>query len=278
MRKISGKLKDMASAQAIESNKVSAIGSLGDSKLSERKIDSNINKRLSQRLDQIKKNLDSISKEISNLQNLTTDLNTFRKSYKKEIVPKLALLDAFRKKYNDRLQIYLMLEDGLSIANYTPFDLAAFFGPGLYTIPAGQEAVAAQSFAPLVDSLIRFSNKYQHLSRTATLIILGFADGQNINPEGSLFITLSNMLGKTDASKEELNKKLSELRAIELIKQLTGLFLKKVPEFNSFEQLKVEYVGQGKGEELPIPTIRDYQENDERRRIVLCYWAVLPNM
>jgi len=166
----------------------------------------------------------------------------------------------------------------LNMASYTLFDLAAFFGPGLYTIPQDQEEIAALSFMPLIDSLLSFSNRYQTTPRTATLVILGFADGQDINPQGSLFNTLSNMLNRTDASKQELNKKLSELRAIELIKQLTGLYSKRVPNGHEPVELKIEYIGQGKGEEYPIPSIKDYKEDDERRRIVLCYWIVLPDV
>jgi hypothetical protein len=176
------------------------------------------------------------------------------------------------------MKVYLMLEDGVNTANYTLFDLAAFFGPGVYSIPAGQEQLAAQSFMPLVDSLISFCNRYDSTSRTATLVILGFADGQNIGAGTALHDTLSSMLATPDAAKEVLNKQLSELRALELIKQLTAMFKQKVPAIKNIDQLNVEYIGQGKGEEYPIPTIKDYKEDDERRRIVLCYWAVLPNI
>ena len=84
--------------------------------------------------------------------------------------------------------------------------------------------------------------------------------------------------GKTEAGKEDLNKELSELRAMELIKQLTSMFKQKVSEIKNIDQLSVEYIGQGRGEEYPIPTIKDYKDDDDRRRIVLCYWAVLPNI
>lgn len=276
MGKVSGKLSDLQAKQAVEGNKVNGISAAGESKLSERKIDSNINVKLNQRISSIKQDLDSVNTEIEKLKSLTTDLKTFKKSYRKEIKPKLEQLDAFAKQYNDRLKIYLMMEDGLNIANYTLFDLAAFFGPGLYSIPPEQRETAGLSFMPLIDSLLNFSSKYQDIASTGSLVILGFADGQNINPDGSLYLTLSNMLNKTDAVKEELNKKLSELRALELISQMTRLFIQKTS--SSPAKLKVEYIGQGKGEEYPIPSIKDYRENDERRRIVLCYWSVLPDI
>jgi hypothetical protein len=35
-------------------------------------------------------------------------------------------------------------------------------------------------------------------------------------------------------------------------------------------------VVEGRGEALPNPAIRNYAVEDERRRIVLFYWAVVP--
>ena len=204
-------------------------------------------------------------------------INIFIK-YSFIIVVQLAQLDTFYKRYDDRLKIYLMMEDALNTANYVLFDLAAFFGPGLYNIPAGQESLAIQSFLPLIDSLVKFSNKYQNISRTATLVVIGYADGQDINRCSDLYDTLSDLIEEPVATKQLLNKKLSELRAIELIKQLTTIFAQRVPAIKNLEQFNIEYIGQGKGEEHPMPSIKDYKENDERRRIVLCYWAVLPNL
>lgn len=277
MKEVTARLQNMEATQAAENNKTNTISSLSVTKLTDGKIDSNINARFDQRLSPIKMNMDSIGREISYLKSLTSDIKTFRKNYKKQIVPRLAQLDTFYKKYDDRLKIYVMLEDGLSIANYTLFDLAAFFGPGLYTIPAGQEKLVSQSFLPLIDSLIKFSNKYQALPRTATLVVLGFADGQDFDRCSELYDTLSEIIEGPVATKQLLNQKLSELRALELIKQLTTLFTQKASDIINIDKLNVEYVGQGKGEEYPIPTIKDYQLVDERRRIVLCYWAVLPD-
>ncbi|MBK7307969.1 MAG: hypothetical protein IPI88_13645 [Chitinophagaceae bacterium] len=74
-----------------------------------------------------------------------------------------------------------------------------------------------------------------------------------------------------------MNQKISELRAKELIKQMTGLYFKKATGFTEVEKLKIEYIGQGKGEAYPVSGIKDYAVDDERRRIVLCYWVVLPD-
>ncbi len=87
--------------------------------------------------------------------------------------------------------------------------------------------------------------------------------------------TLTSLIGITDATKEELNQKLSELRAEELIKQLKAIFIKKAGEFRSNDNLQVNYFGNGKGEAFPLPTIKDYQVEDDRRVLFfvigLCY-------
>jgi hypothetical protein len=98
-----------------------------------------------------------------------------------------------------------------------------------------------------------------------------------ITPGSELYYTLLDELRKPQAEKEELNQKISELRAKELIKQMTSLYLKKASGFKDADKLKIEYIGQGKGEALPVSSIKDYGIDDERRRIVLCYWVVLPD-
>ena len=106
---------------------------------------------------------------------------------------------------------------------------------------------------------------------------MGYADGLGVTEGTDLYYTLLDELRKPKAEKEELNSKLSELRAKELIKQMTVLYLKKAHDFKNVDKLKIEYLGQGKGEALPIKSIKDYSDDDARRRIVLCYWVVLPN-
>jgi hypothetical protein len=135
---------------------------------------------------------------------------------------------------------------------------------------------ASSSFAPIVDSINHFSGRYKSIPRKATLIILGFADGTGFSA-GPLVNLLSEKIGKTEPTKEELNQKLSELRAEELISLLSNQFAKKRNGLNEIDTFKVDYIRYGKGEVLPLPTIKDYRLDDERRRIVLCYWAVLPD-
>jgi outer membrane protein OmpA-like peptidoglycan-associated protein len=270
------KLNGIKEAQAGEVKQIQQIDATTTTKLSENKIDSIINDRFGFRVGRIKTEMDSVSKEITSLDSLMADKKEFRRSYKKIIIPRLAMLDSFRLQNASRSQVYLMLEDGLNTSTYTLFDLAAFFGPGKYAIPEGQEEVAASSFSPLVDSVIKFSEKYKNFSQTATLVILGFADGTGFDPQSPLYAELAGLIGRPEVAKQELNQKLSELRAETLIKQLRNQFIKKLGGVEETNKIHIEYIGRGKGEQYPFRSIADYKEEDDRRRIVLCYWAVLP--
>jgi outer membrane protein OmpA-like peptidoglycan-associated protein len=270
-------LTDIKEKQAAEVAKLTIVVGFSETRLQEGRIDSNIKNRIAEKLSKYQGLIDSARHEAEKIDSLMADKKEFRKSYKSYILPLLDSLQKNNAQYAERLSLYIMIEDGLDISNYQLFDLAAFFGSGKYSIPDDKTDIALVSFAPIIDSLIRFSNKYNERPRTASLVILGFADGAGFSNEGPLFDTLTVKIGRTDVSKEELNQKLSELRAEELIKQLTKVFLQKASSFINFEKLKIEYLSQGKGEAFPLPTIKDYLVDDPRRRIVLCYWVVLPN-
>jgi len=263
--------------QLKETSEVNAIALKGEKKYEEQKIDSNIYIRLQIKMNALKKTMDSAILETAKMESLLAEKKNFKSgTYKKLILPKLELLEGFNAAQNQRMQVYMMLQDGLDISSYTLFDLAAFFGPGIYSIPEDKVEFARTSFSPLVDSIIEFSNKYKNLPRAATLVILGFADGAGYADGTPINDTLLIKLEKTSATKQELNGKLSELRAEELIQLLTGEFVRKNSSILNMENLQVEYLGRGKGEQYPLNKITDYKEDDERRRVVLCYWAVLP--
>jgi hypothetical protein len=260
-----------------DNSNVSSINGLSLSKILEGKIDSIILQLIARRLLKFEGNIGTAGNNINIIEALLNNKGEFRKKYKSVIRPMLDSIKQNIAQYSDRLKLYMMIGDGLNIANFKLFDLAAFFGPGKYAVPEDKRESASASFSPIVDSIITFSDKYKDIPRSGTLIVLGFADGTGFSP-GPLYDFLAGKIGKTEATKEELNQQLSELRAEELISILSGQFVKKSSTVAGGSQaLKINYFGKGKGEGLPLPTIKDYQVNDERRRIVLCYWAVLPD-
>jgi len=91
-----------------------------------------------------------------------------------------------------------------------------------------------------------------------------------------LYTTLAQMLHMENPGRQDLNRQLSQFRANELLRQLKFLIMQKAPNFSNFNRLRITYLAVGQGEEYPLPYITDYRDDDERRRIVLCYWSVLP--
>ena len=260
-----------------ENEEIKKINKQAIVKLQANKIDSNILVLINRKLPKVMAQLDTATIMTNQLNEILKDEKRTKRNYRSIVLPALDSLQKIKDEYALRLVLYLMIYDGLNVADYKQFDLAAFFGPGKYNIPEDKVEIARLSFEPLLDSLILFSNKYSQYPRTATIVFLGFADGTGITADSELYYTLLKELNKQQATKEELNQKLSDLRARELIDQMTRIYLKKVAGFTNPVNLKVEYIFQGKGEAFPVSKIKDYTIDDERRRIVLCYWVVLPD-
>ena len=204
-----------------ETAEVKGISAQADTKLQANKIDSNILQRIDNRLAKSSAQLDAAQAQVNQLNEILKDKKSTQKKYKSIVLP---LLDSLQKQsdlYANRLALYLMIKDGLNVADFKQFDLAAFFGPGKYLIPEDKVDLAAVSFSPVIDSLMLFSNKYSEHLRTATLIILGFADGTGIKTGGELYYTLLDELRKPQAEKEELNQKISVMISTYLSKDQT---------------------------------------------------------
>ena len=270
-------LQKLKNEQQTENAKLNAVDSIANAKFEQGKIDKNVRGLIKNILSKRQRAMDSARIEMASIDSLLANKRAFRNNYITNVKPSI---DSLRKRvaFNEaKSSLYVMVEDALNIADYKLFDLAAFFGPGIYVIPDDKKDIVIQSFAPILDSLILFSNKYNQIPSTATLIVLGYADGAGFASEGLLVDTLKLLLAKESPTKEELNQKLSELRAKELSNEFKLMFATKESSFINLSNLRITYINQGKGEEYPLPNIKDYKIEDDRRRIVLCYWAVLPD-
>jgi hypothetical protein len=269
-------LSEIKQQQETENSRITGVSAIAGHKKTEGKIDSVIDNRIFRKVSQYLTGMSVSRNNVMLIDTLLTTRKEFRKKYKSLVLPLLDSLKSHNNSYADRVKLYMMIEDGLNIANYQLFDLAAFFASGKYEIPADKVALATESFSPIIDSVVGFSKRH-NIKGTASLVILGFADGTGFSNEGPLFDTLTALIGSRDVSKEQLNKKLSELRAQELIKHLAQVFINKATAPGNVPKIDVEYIGQGKGEAYPFTSISDYTVDDPRRRIVLCYWIVLPD-
>jgi outer membrane protein OmpA-like peptidoglycan-associated protein len=263
-------LDEIQTQKEKEKLQIKAISDTANAKFSIGKIDQNIDSLVKGKLNRYNQSLDSIQNKIALIDTLLSNKKSFHKNYKSYIIPLLDTLRQLNVAYMERAKLYAMIESALNIADFQRFDLAAFFGPGKYIIPEDKKDIARQSFSPIVDSMRKFANQYENVPKTATLVILGFADGTGFSAEGELLDTLTAEINKKDANKEDLNFALSQLRAKELVKQLKMIFINET-------NLSVNYIPQGKGEEAPLSYIKNYTIDDPRRRIVLCYWTVLPD-
>jgi hypothetical protein len=260
-----------------ESKQISATTEKKELSLQQEKIDTTINNRINERLNKFKRGMDSIDNEIVFLEKKLTKPKEFRKEYKGIITSKVILLENYNNQSYLRIYKMKMVNEAIEIADKKLYELAAFFGPGKYIIPEDKFDIAAVAFNPLVDSLVFFANKYDSIQSTATLVVNGFADGMGYTNESETYQILLTYLKKTTASKEELNQAISELRAQEISKLIEVILQKKGTGFKAADKIKFHFYGYGQGETFPTKTITDYQTDDERRRIVLIYWIVLPD-
>ena len=130
-------------------------------------------------------------------------------------------------------------------------------------------------FSPIVDSLIVFIKKFPKYKLNSSIIASGYADGTGFGA-GTLVDLLTSSMGKTVATKEELNSELSRLRAEEVSSILLEIYKERTKGLTETGQFNTQFFQIGKGEEFPNKKILNYTTEDERRRIVVIYWNALP--
>jgi hypothetical protein len=275
-KRLKGMLTAAASQQQKETVVLGKIDNKKDSLLNTGNVDSAISGKLDWRLQIYRNRMDSLALEIAALQQKVNSPKEFTKNFRL-IKTKILLIDSVvNKKAVAREFIFNMIEDGLSKSKPNLFSLAAFFGPGGFIIPEQKYNLAKKYFSPIIDSLVKFSNNYATVIRTAVITVNGYADGTNIGKGSKLYNTLASYLNNINPDKEALNAALSALRAEKISILLTQLLKERFPEFKLITKVVFESNETGMGEKLPDPKIVNYKLNDERRRIVIIFWNVLP--
>lgn len=274
--RLKGMLNSAAKQQEKEAVVLVKLDENKDSQVSSGNVDSAIAGKLDERLLMYKNRMDSLAVEIAALQQKVNSPKEFTKDFRL-IKTKILLIDSVvNKKAVAREFIFNMIEDGLSKSKPNLFNLAAFFGPGGFIIPEKKYNLAKKYFSPIIDSLVKFSNNYANVIRTATITVNGYADGSNIGKGSKLYSTLAAYLNNPNPEKEALNAALSALRAEKISVLLTQLLKERFPDFKLITKVVFESNETGMGEKLPDAKIANYKLNDERRRIVVIFWNVLP--
>jgi hypothetical protein len=270
-------LNSAADQQKKEAAAITGIGNKKDSLLATGAVDSTTSSNIDTRLVKYKARLDSFKNEINTLSVKLESPAEIKKEFS-YIKARILLVDSVvNKNAATREYTLQMIEDGLVKPTKKLFNLAAFFGPGGYIIPKEKYNIARQYFSPIIDSLLKFSNNYPSLLRTASIMIEGYADATKIAANTPLYKTLAAFMHRANPSKQELNTGLSALRAIQIREFLDMLLKENSNAFISIDKVTFFNFESGMGEILPDLNIRNYTTNDERRRIVLIYWSVLPN-
>lgn len=259
-----------------ETRQITDIQSAKDQQLADENIDTTINNRIIAKLNKYNSELADMQSKTSLTETLLSNNHNFRKNYKSVVLPALGGMDSFVNKSPVRMAKYRMIKDGIAQSKKRLYEMAAFFGPGKYDIPEDKTKMADTLFIPVIDSLINFANIYSVINQTGTLVVNGYADGMNIDASSPLYNLLLSALQKSSASKEELNQQLSQLRADAIAVLLEKLVVKKQDQFISWSTFNINLFEYGQGETFPTKTIKDYTVDDDRRRVVLIYWSVLP--
>ncbi|HEX4958902.1 MAG TPA: hypothetical protein VFV46_12040 [Lacibacter sp.] len=247
-----------------------------DSVLKAGKISPSAGEMIDTRLKKYREELDSLSVQISELRNQVEDNTYFGKNFN-TVKSRVLLIDSVvNEKVNYQLYVFRLIEDGLSKSKRNIFNMAAFFGPGGYLIPPDKYEMAEKYFGVVLDSLMQFSNSYPDVYRKAQIAVIGYADGTNISVNSPVYSVIKKHLDKTNPTKQELNQGLSLLRAAEIAKFMERLVKKRGTQFVNFNKVVFEILESGEGENFPDPDITDYKSNDERRRIVMIYWSLIP--
>jgi Icc-related predicted phosphoesterase len=263
--------------QKVEVKKIDGIGNVKGSVLASGRIDSATASGVDNRIANYLKKIADNTKEIKLLESRIGTPEDYAVN-SASIKARVLVIDSVVNKSAAIRQItFDMLEEGIQKSTRTLFSLAAFFGPGGYAIPVEKSEKARIYFSPVIDSLIKFSNKYAATPRTATILVNGYADASQIGKGSKLYNELATYLKNENPTKEQLNIGLSALRAEELSKLFTKTIKEKSSNFVALPKITFENIEVGRGEQLPDATIKNYKANDERRRIVIVYWSVLPN-
>ncbi|WP_114789778.1 hypothetical protein U0035_10640 [Niabella yanshanensis] len=248
-------------------------------KLGKRGVDSSLNKKIVSLLSTLQGDLSKIQQTVSAVDFFLEKKKNFRtNNYEDDVKPYVDRLDSFQLQKKTRDRIYQLLDEAVKMEAFQKYGMGAFFEPGIYRIAPAAFSSVNRSFQPAIDSMSAISNRYPDIKRTAHLVIVGYADATPITPGTPLFNELKSYMKQPDPQSVQMNQVLSDLRANELLRNLKIIMRTSASKFSNYNQLKIGYSSYGRGEALPFNNITDYTDNDERRRVVVFYWAILPEL
>ena len=136
---------------------------------------------------------------------------------------------------------------------------------------------ARKSIEPIVKRIIKFFGEHPRQRFVAVVVCNGFSDETPVAKESELYPNLLLKMNKANPTRQEMNKKLSELRAKTIATLLVDLIKVNEGLIPNAKLINYDIKWLGRGEDLPYPDrIADYKADDKRRRMVSLIWNVLP--
>jgi outer membrane protein OmpA-like peptidoglycan-associated protein len=233
---------------------------------------------------EIDEKTDSISRAyIKDLKDsIETRLNRFnimadRQSLKKKKKEAIAYLNNVKGSYKKELENIIIFDDLFSTTTFNRLNTAAFFAPGRYQLDASSTAKAKLIMDQIIKDAQAFSSKYNSRKLKAMFIVLGYADEESIAEGTELYKDLVSNISSPSPERRQLNQELSSRRAASIKNVLKGEY-ESLTAGNAASNISSDFLAMGKGEQLPGGDIKDYQPVDDRRRVVLLYWSIVPEL
>ncbi|PZF71027.1 hypothetical protein DN068_20200 [Taibaiella soli] len=241
-------------------------------------VDSALLRALQPKLDKKRKENAQMEAIVADLETSMNHPSAFRKDYKKKMKSRVDLLQEHNKGSGHRSANYGMIEETLELAKPETYGLSVFFGSGQYKVPEQHKAETNKAFSPLLDGVVAACNKNPKEKKDVYIVVRGYADEQNIQEGTPLYTDLVAQFQLKSPDRQQLNLALSKLRADELSPVIQRLYREKARHSKNARNANASFYQEGYGEALPNSKIKDYKSVDERRRIVVVFWNVLPQI
>lgn len=172
----------------------------------------------------------------------------------------------------------VFLDDLLKRNLVVKLDQDVLFQPGSFSLSPEVVSNIGKLFEPAAVEIDKFSAKYPDFPLSLIITAKGYADGTSISEGSGLYNKLKERMKLSNATPDApaLNKELSRARAEE-VKNLFKQYADSRND-NGIYKRNILYVYEGKGDALPNPDVKDYKIDDPRRRVVLLFWSIFPDL
>ena len=138
-------------------------------------------------------------------------------------------------------------------------------------MPEDKKEMAIEIFRPIVDSIINEMSTSRTLH--AEIVVYGFTDEAPIDESTTNYQEVVNYSKKISLSENEYNNTLSFLRAKDVGDIISMLLSINLEKLKRYDQAIIDVIMEGRGIEYPDYT-REYELEDDKRKIVKVYWKV----